>query len=73
MDSHPSEKCDGCRTTAIWRISDRGPAGKGVSGTSIAGKNHSCTGCVGTIASEKREKKADIKHSKACAAVICCK
>jgi hypothetical protein len=72
MDEHPTGKCDGCKTTRIWRVSDRGPVGKGMSGARVTGSKHSCTGCVGTIATEKDKTKADMKHSDGCAKLACC-
>ena len=73
MDEHPTGKCDGCKSTPIWVISDRGPAGKGVPGARVTGYSHSCAGCVGKIATENGKTKADMKHSAGCATMVCCK
>jgi hypothetical protein len=73
MDEHPTGKCDGCKTTPIWVVSDRGPAGKGVPGARVTGYAHSCSGCGGKIAMENGKTKAEMKHSAGCTALVCCK
>lgn len=66
-------KCDGCKTTTKWIISDRGPAGKGVPGASIAERKHECKGCSGTVVTEKRTTTGTMVHSEKCLALLCCK
>ena len=73
MDEHPTGKCDGCKTTSIWAISDRGPAGKGVPGSRVTGYAHSCTGCVGKNSTENGTAKTDMQHGAGCAKLVCCK
>ena len=73
MDEHPTGKCDGCKKTPIWVISDRGPSGKGAPGARVTGYSHSCTGCDGKIVTENGKTKSDMKHSPGCATLVCCK
>lgn len=73
MEEHPTGKCDGCKTTPIWVISDRGPAGKGVPGSRITGYLHSCTGCAGKNVTENGKTRANMKHSDGCTKLVCCK
>lgn len=73
MEEHPTGKCDGCKTTRVWSINDRGPAGKGVPGARVSGNSHSCTGCMGKNAMENGKTKTDMKHSDGCAKLVCCK
>ena len=66
-------KCDGCKESVRWTISDRGPAGKGVPGSSIASRSHTCGSCTGTILNEKGAVKDGMAHGNACARLQCCK
>jgi hypothetical protein len=66
-------KCDGCKTTPLWVVSDRGPAGKGVPGTRVVGSQHSCTRCVGINATEHGKVKSVMTPSAACGPLLCCK
>lgn len=72
MDEHPTGKCDGCKTTPIWVISDRGPAGKGVPGVRLTGYAHSCTGCTGRTVTENGKVKPAMTHAAGCAKLACC-
>jgi hypothetical protein len=66
-------KCTGCKTATKWVVSDRGPAGKGISGASVAGKSHTCTGCAGQVVTEKNKVNDTMTHGEACAPMLCCK
>ena len=66
-------KCEGCKTTPIWVINDRGPAGKGVPGVRIVGSQHSCTRCVGTNVTEHGKVKSAMTPSAVCGPLLCCK
>lgn len=66
-------KCDGCRTSNIWVVSDRGPAGKGVPGARITGTRHECARCTGAVASENGTVKNSMAHNAACGPLLCCK
>ncbi|MDO8543656.1 MAG: hypothetical protein Q7S40_24715 [Opitutaceae bacterium] len=72
---HPAttEKCPDCKTTTRWVIGDRGPAGKGVAGASIAGKTHECKGCAGVKVAEKGKVQDTMVHSQKCNPLLCCK
>jgi hypothetical protein len=72
MDEHPSDKCGGCKTSPIWVVGDRGPAGKGV-GLRVSGYSHSCTACSGALTTENGKAKSDMKHAAGCAKLVCCK
>lgn len=66
-------KCEGCKTTPIWVVSDRGPAGKGLPGARIVGSTHSCARCTGTIATQNGTAKDGMTHHVACGPLLCCK
>lgn len=66
-------KCDGCKTTPIWVVSDRGPAGKGVPGARIVGSIHSCARCTGTVATQNGKVKDGMTHNAGCGPLLCCK
>ena len=66
-------KCEGCKTTPIWVVSDRGPAGKGVPGTRVVGSQHSCTRCVGTNTVEHGKVKNTMIPNAVCGPLLCCK
>lgn len=70
MNEHPSGNCDGCKTTPIWVVGDRGPAGKGAPGARITGNAHACTGCVGTV---NGKVKSNMQHGAGCVKLVCCK
>lgn len=72
MDEHPTGKCNGCKTTPIWVIGDRGPASKGV-GARVAGYSHSCNGCAGKVTTENGKTADGMKHATDCARLVCCK
>lgn len=65
-------KCDGCKTTPVWMMGDRLPAGKGV-GLHVVGKKHECTRCTGSVASENGKVKNTMAHNAVCAPLPCCK
>jgi hypothetical protein len=73
MESHPSGTCDGCKTSPIVVTSDRGPAGKGIYNSKIVGQRHTCTGCAGTITTEKGNPKTSMIYATGCATLACCK
>lgn len=73
MDEHPTGKCDGCKTTPTWGVSDRGPGGKGGPGTRVTGYTHSCTGCVGKNSTRNGKVNMAMQHSAGCAKLVCCK
>ena len=66
-------KCDGCKTTPIWVVSDRGPAGKGIPGARIVGSTHSCARCTGTLATQNGKVKDGMTHNAGCGPLLCCK
>jgi hypothetical protein len=68
-----ASKCGGCKTTPVWVVSDRGPAGKGVPGSRVIGYSHTCTSCVGKNVTENGRVKADMKHATGCATLVCCR
>ena len=72
-DETSAGKCDGCKTTPIWVVSDRGPAGKGIPGTRVTGYSHSCTRCSGKIATEGGKTKTGMTHGVDCTKLACCK
>ena len=65
-------KCPGCSTTVKWVTGDRGPAGKGIPGTSVAGKTHTCSFCTGTVTTEKGRTSHAMTHASPCAQLRCC-
>ena len=66
-------KCDGCKTTPIWVVSERGPAGKGVPGTRVVGSQHACVRCVGVNTVEHGKAKNAMMPGAACGPLMCCK
>lgn len=68
-----SDKCEGCKTTRIWKINDRGPAGKGASGAAVVGQSHSCTRCTGTIETKNGKAASSMVQDARCADLLCCK
>ena len=65
-------KCPGCKTVVKWVTGDRGPAGKGVPGSSVAGKTHTCTFCTGATTTEKGTTTHAMTHANPCAQMRCC-
>jgi hypothetical protein len=73
MDEHPTGKCEGCKTTPIWVVSERAPAGKGIPRARITGSSHACTGCSGKNTMENGQARPDMQHAAGCAKLVCCK
>ena len=66
--------CSGCSTTIQWKISDRGPAGKGVAAASVARCTHSCTACSATtVADTNGQTHSTMVTAAACGQMLCCK
>jgi hypothetical protein len=65
-------KCDGCKTTPVWVMGDRVPAGKGV-GLHVVGTKHECSRCSGAVATENGKVKNNMAHNAACGPLLCCK
>lgn len=73
LEGSPTVKCDGCKTTPISVVSDRGPAGKGVPGTRVVGSQHSCARCAGTNTVEHGKVKNAMIPNAVCGPLLCCK
>jgi hypothetical protein len=67
------ETCEGCKTTPIWVVNDRGPAGKGAPGSRVAGYAHSCVSCAGSVVTENGKAKDGMTRAAACETMRCCK
>jgi hypothetical protein len=65
--------CGGCSDTVQWKISDRGPSGKGVSGASVASRTHGCTSCSGEILTSSGQTKDAMTRAATCGTIVCCK
>lgn len=68
-----SAGCGACSDTIKWKISDRGPAGKGVASASVAGRTHQCTSCAGAIVRAPGQTTDTMTRTAACGTVVCCK
>jgi hypothetical protein len=73
VETPAASKCEGCKTTPIWVVSDRGPAGKGVPGTRVVGSQHSCARCTGTNTVEHGKVKNAMIPNAMCGPLLCCK
>lgn len=71
--SATASACGGCSDTTQWKISDRGPAGKGVPGASVASRTHGCTNCSGEVVSTPSQTKDTMTRAAACGSMMCCK
>jgi hypothetical protein len=65
--------CGGCSDTTQWKISDRGPSGKGVPGASVASRTHGCTNCSGEVVSTPNQTKDTMTRAATCGTMMCCK
>lgn len=65
--------CGGCSDTTQWKISDRGPSGKGVPGASVANRTHGCTSCSGDIVRSSVQTKDTMTRAAACGTMACCR
>jgi len=65
--------CGGCSDTTQWKISDRGPSGKGVPGASVTSRTHGCTSCSGAVVTTPGQTKDTMTRAAACSTLMCCK